>query len=108
MAVFPVVDPYIENGKLYWPDANVGSEKYYELDWTDYLAAEEDTLDTVSWVVPASGVTEMHTKIVELTKTRIKLSADVVNEYEITCILNSKEQLDTQKHVKKISLKVIA
>jgi len=36
------------------------------------------------------------------------LSADAVGEYEITCTLNSEEQLDTQTHIKKINLKVIA
>ena len=92
------------SGQCHWPDAPLLSEKYYAVDWTDYLSNEVDTIDTVTWTVP-SGLTSMDENEVG-DQARIKLRADTVGEYEVICTMTSTEGAETQKHVQKMHIEV--
>ena len=100
------IESYLDaSGKAFWPTCNLGSEKEYAVDWTAYLVAENDTISTVSWTVE-TGVTSLDEYNVS-DQARIKLSADSVGSYEITCEMNSIEGAKTQKHIQVMNLKVI-
>jgi hypothetical protein len=92
-------------GNAHWPDAPVGSAKYYGVDWGDYLTAEGDTIGTASWDVP-TGLTDSDDSIVS-DVARIKLSADTAGEYTVTCTITSTEGAESQTHVQKMRLKVV-
>ena len=93
------------DGLVHWPDANLGSEKYYGILLTMFLAAENDTLVDVDWTVP-SGLTEMETDTVG-DEVRIKLSADVTGAHKIICTFDTTESGDTQKFKQVMMLNVI-
>ena len=93
------------DGLAWWPSTPLTSEKFFAVDWTDYLTAENDTIGVVDWTVP-TGLTNMADSEVG-DQARIKLSADSVGTYEITCEMNSTEGSDTQKHIQVMNLEVI-
>lgn len=89
------IDIYEKDGNIHWPDTTTGSEKYYGILLTRFLAAENDSLVDVDWVVP-SGLTEMDADTVG-DEVHIKLSADSTGTYKVTCTFNTIEAGDTQK-----------
>ena len=92
-------------GAAHWPDATIGSEKYYGIDFDEFLTNENDTWTGVSWIVP-SGMTNMD-EVEVSNEVRIKLSADAVGDYEIICELETVEGADTQKIIQKMLISVI-
>ena len=91
---------------IHWPDAPLGSDKYYGILITRFLAVENDTLVDVSWTVP-TGLTEMDTDIVG-DELRIKLSADTLGvNYEVICEFNTTESGETQKFRQTMLLTVV-
>jgi hypothetical protein len=98
---------YIDSyGDAWWkPDAIVGSEKYYTLDWSEWLTAENDTLNgDAVWTVP-TGLTNMDEQNLS-PLTSIKLSADAVGTYTIECEIPTIESPLTQKMIQRIHLTV--
>lgn len=93
------------DGSCHWPDANIGSNKFYGVDWTTYLTAESDTIGTATWTIP-TGLTDSNDSIVS-NVARIQLSADTVGEYEVKCQITSTEGGETQTHIQVMNLKVI-
>jgi len=101
-----VVQSYIdEQGLAHWPDAPLGSEKYYGIDFDDLLTAENDIWTSITWTVP-TGMTKMDEKEVE-NEMRIKLSADTNGSHKIICELESSEGMDTQKFIQVMFINVI-
>ena len=98
-------DMYVEDCKLYFPDAKLGSEKYYAFDWGPFLTEENDLIGTPTWTIP-TGLTKMDEKVL-VNETQVKISADVLGDYKITCELTSTETGTSQLHIKIIHLKVI-
>ena len=92
-------------GLAHWPSAPLNSEKYYGISWDAYLTNENDTIGLATWVVP-TGLTSMDEDVVS-NQTRIKLSADSVGEYEISCSLTSTEGSDSQVHVQIMNINVV-
>ena len=92
-------------GLWHWPVAEVGEELYYGFNWTEWLNSENDSIDSVEWTVP-SGLTELATAL-DGNYVYIKLGADTIGEYEITCTLTTSEGAATQKPIRKAWLKVV-
>lgn len=95
---------YDDEGRPHWPDASLGSEKYYPVDWTGFLVQENDTRSNVSWTVP-TGLTNMDTTT-DGNKVLVKLSADTVGTYEVICEIETVEDAFTQKFRQKMYLTV--
>ena len=101
-----VISSYKDSsGLCHWPDAPLNSEKYYAVDWTDYLDNEVDTIGIVTWTVP-SGLTNMDSNEVG-DQARIKLRADTIGNYEVVCTMTSTEGAETQKHVQVMHIEVV-
>jgi hypothetical protein len=92
-------------GRANWPDANLGSAKYYGVDWSDYLTVENDTIGVVTWTIP-TGLTGSDENVVS-DVARVKISADSVGEYEVSCQITSTEGVETQTTIQKMRLKVV-
>jgi len=92
-------------GLAHWPNTCLNTEKYYGVDWSDWLTNESDTKTSVTWTVP-SGLTNMDTDTVEGVEV-IKLSADSVGNYEVICTLETIDSGNTQKAIQSVWLKVI-
>jgi hypothetical protein len=94
------------DGNAWWkPDAIVGSEKYYTLDWSEWLTAENDTLNgSAIWFIPA-GLTNMDEQNLA-PLTSIKLRADAVGTYIIECKVPTIESPLTQKMIQRVHLTV--
>ena len=91
---------------IHWPDATLGSEKYYGILITDFLAEENDTYVSSSWTVP-TGLTNMDTDKVG-DEFRIKLSADTLgSNYEIICEFSTTEGGNTQTFRQTMLLNVV-
>ena len=100
------IEVYEDTEGIHWPDAQLGSEKYYGVSITRVLAAESDAYVDVTWTVPA-GLTNMDTEKVG-DELRIKLSADATGEdYEVICEFNTTESGNAQKFKQKMFLSVV-
>ena len=65
-----VIESYTDaDGKAFWPDAPVDSDKYYGIDFDAYLTNEGDTIGLATWTVP-TGLTDSDDSIVS-TQARI-------------------------------------
>lgn len=94
------------DGDCHWPTCNVGSAKFYGVDWSAYLTNENDTISgSATWTVP-SGLTESDTSIVS-NVARIKLTATAAGQYVVKCSINTTEGADTQTHIQVMNLKVV-
>ena len=92
-------------GDCHWPQTNIGSAKFYGVDWGEYLAHENDTITAENWIVPG-GLTGSDESQV-MNQARIKLAANTVGEYEVSCKINTVEAGDTQIHIQKMNLEVV-
>ena len=92
-------------GDCHWPDCNVGSAKYYGVDWSDYLTAESDTIGVVTWTVP-TGLTGGDENVVS-DVARIKLTAGTAGDYEVKCQITHTEAAETQTTIQVMHLKVV-
>ena len=91
-------------GDAHWPDAQIGSEKYYGVDWDAFLTTENDTITDTTWTVP-SGLTNMDKKQDGNTAI-VKLRADTAGKYQVVCEISTVEAGDTQKFIQVMNLEV--
>lgn len=92
-------------GLAHWPNAQLGKETYYGVEWDDFLISENDTITAITWTVPL-GLTNMDEDQV-LNQARIKLSADIVGKYEVLCSIDTIESVETQLFVQKMYIEVV-
>lgn len=92
-------------GVAHWPDCNVNSSKYYGIDWNTWLTAESDTITAITWTVPTGLVSIDERDAAGVAE--IKLRADTVGEYSVTCAIDTIDGTDTQKAIQVIKLKVV-
>lgn len=100
-----ITDSLDEEGRAWWqPDAELDSEKYYSVNWTTWLTNENDTIDSVVWEVPA-GLVKMDEKLVG-NIAAVKLQATTIGTHLVRCVMNSRENTETQKPIQTVHLKV--
>jgi hypothetical protein len=99
----PRVSYYNAAGEAHWPDAFVGSDEFYAIDWTNALLSNGDSITgTPFWNIPV-GLAGSDKSVV-FNKTQIKLSADAIGKHKVTCTINT---VKSQVLVQKINLKVM-
>ena len=92
--------------KASWPNAVKNTEKYYGVDWDQFLTNEGDTITSVDWIIP-TGLTELDRPSTLNNITRIKLRADAVGIYQVTCTIQTIDGIETQIFKQDVRLKVI-
>ena len=75
---------------LHWPDANIGDDLLYGIDFTDYIAESSETITTVIWTLPtgATGITSSD-DFLQGEIALIKLATSKIGTYEIVCTLST-------------------
>ena len=84
--------PYTDVDGEHFPDAIVGSDVFYGLDFTCWLANEEDTIVSAVWTLP-DGLTTSDDFLQDTVGT-IKIKALRAGSYVINCVLTSTETLN--------------
>ncbi len=92
------------DGEAHWPSAQINTAKYYAVEWTEFLAAENDSMTEVTWTVP-TGLTDQDEYQVG-NQARIKLKADTAGNYKVLCEIATVEGGDTQKFIQVMNLEV--
>ena len=67
----------------HWPDAVLGDELYYSIEFSEYLASENDTLVSVSWVLD-DGITSTD-EFNSGSEAFIKLKPSQRGTFKATC-----------------------
>jgi hypothetical protein len=77
----------------HFPDATLGSNLYYGLDFTCWLGNEEDVITGVEWNIP-EGIDSMPSFITG-NVGNIKLKPLRTGSFIINCVMTSEETLNT-------------
>ena len=90
----------------HWPDADVGDELYYAIDFSCYLHKEEDELTGVNWVTdPSSGVSVLD-NFTSGTQAYIKIKAIRPGSYKFVAHIETIENSLTQVNAMPMMLRV--
>lgn len=88
-----------------WPDKRPGDKAYWQLDWSDQLELEDpaDTINTVTWVVPA-GITRITVgKLVKDATSKIALiwleDGIAGDSYPFVCTITTVNGITLQRGV---------
>jgi len=101
--ISPRVSYYSASGQAHWPDAYIGSDEYYAIDWDKALIPEGDSISGFAmWSVPPGLTASSETTI--LNKAQLKLLALLPGDHVITCTINTTK---SQILVQKINLTVV-
>jgi|TARA_B110000908_G_C10228649_1_gene439375 hypothetical protein len=76
----------------HFPDAVLGSNLFYGLDFSCWLKNEEDTLVSIEWTLP-DGVTS-EDDFLQGTVGNIKLSPTRTGSFVINCVITTEETLN--------------
>jgi hypothetical protein len=81
--------PYKNIDGNHFPDADVGDELYYALDFTCWLNSENDAIVGARWEVP-EGVIKLDDFVLD-DQGNIKISTPNIGIFKILCYLTSAE-----------------
>ena len=84
--------PYHEIDGDHFPDATLGSDLYYGLDFSCWLTGEEDTIVSTTWSYP-EGITS-EDDFMQGNVGNIKLKATRPGSFIINCLLVSEETVN--------------
>lgn len=81
--------PYVDTDGDHWPDAIVGDAQFYAVNFEQWISAENETLVTIDWSVPAGveASDDFHTGV----EAYVKLAPKQRGTFEILCQLNTTE-----------------
>lgn len=96
--------PYTAIDGNHWPDAYLGNDEYYAIDYSEWASEENDTVTSVTWNVPEG----LHGDDSHEAggKAFIKLRADKRGSFKVVCTLTAMEDGKQQKKVIEMILKV--
>lgn len=96
--------PYKDIDGNHWPDAPLGSDLFYSIDYSTWIVEEGDVLVSATWELP-SGVTG--TEAHEASgQAYIKIKAEERGSHHIKCTLTTTENGYNQNKVVNMVLKV--
>ena len=77
----------VEPDGRHWPDADVGDQLLYGLDFTDYIADSGESVTTVTWAVDTgiSNVDDFEVGAIAY----IKILSDEIGTFKVTCTLTT-------------------
>lgn len=88
----------------HFPDANLGDDLFYAIEFSPWLLNEADTLTSVEWTYP-KGVSSSEEFLVGTSAT-IKVLTNKVGTFKITCKITSTENGKTQTNAVPMMLRV--
>jgi hypothetical protein len=88
----------------HWPDADVGDELYYAIDFSCWLNNEADTIDSVVWAIP-EGI-EATDEYIDGTEAVIKLKTSGYGSFKVLCKMTSIDNGKAQTNAVPMVLKV--
>jgi len=100
-----ITDIYEEDGKLYWPDTQIGSELDYGIDWSLWLTNEGDDFVSMTWETIPAGLTSAYNND-SANISLINLVAVTAGTYCISGLMESAESGHSQTLPIQIHLKV--
>lgn len=80
---------YTDIDGLHWPDANVGDNLFYSIDFACWLNEEDELISSVNWIVP-EGVTSDQ-ELVTGSIGHIKIETLQTGSFKIVCNLGTTE-----------------
>lgn len=86
---------YSEIDGNHWPDADVGDDLYYSIDFNCWLETEAEASSTVEWIIP-EGITSSD-QYVEAETAFIQLATNKRGTFKIICKVTSVDSGDTGK-----------
>jgi len=96
---------YTATDGIHWPDAFVGEDAFYSIDFTNWLSKTNDEVLTATWELP-EGITSFE-NFISNNKAIIKLNTQIAGTYEIICSITSTDVSRTQTTIIPMMLKVI-
>jgi len=88
----------------HWPDANVGDDMFYSINYAQWGISEGDTFTSVNWVLP-TGVTSSDASQ-EYGQVIIKIATPTTGTYKIICELTTEEDGKEQTNIIPMLIKV--
>ena len=89
--------PYTDAKGQHWPDTTVGSELYYSIDFTAWLATEGDSLTSVEWYLPLGLSSDDEFLVAD--EAQIIISADKAGSYKVKCTITSEDNGKSQTQI---------
>lgn len=89
MSGIPKKYSYTDIDGLHWPDANVGDNLFYSIDFNCWLHEESETITSVNWIIP-EGV-ESEQDLVTDNIGHVKIETPNIGSYKIVCELGTTE-----------------
>lgn len=71
----------------HWPDAEMGDDLYYAIDFSCWLTNEADTIIAVRWTIPAGA--HSSDEFLVGTEATVKISVDKPGSYKIIGTIDS-------------------
>ena len=85
---------YMVDNKNHFADAVAGDVKYYGIELSQWLTAENDTLVSATWTADAGVTISLQT--ISATQARCKIATPTAGVYKITCVAQTTEGAATQ------------
>jgi len=88
----------------HFPDSDLGDDLYYAIDYSCWLASENDTLESIDWIVP-EGISSDES-FISGTNANIKISSDTVGSFKLICNIHTVENGKQQTNAVPMILRV--